>query len=110
MSFRKRGLELLELMRSRDEGWSAPELRRATGWSRPLIAAALHWLDDCGAVTMKLDEDRRRRWSANPDEDDGDDTLAVREEVELLESLVDDNQMLIELLGTIVDDSLDEAR
>jgi hypothetical protein len=83
VSFRKRGLELLELMRGldTDDAVHAIQLQRLTGFSRPLVVGAMCWLEDCGAVKLHLDDRGRHCWTvaAEPDED------------ALFESLVDDD-------------------
>jgi DNA-binding IclR family transcriptional regulator len=65
MFFKRRGLELLDLMHEHgaDWSWSLPELRRRSGWPRTSIIAALVWLEDTGAVTMQRDAERRKVWS-----------------------------------------------
>lgn len=67
--FKKQALALEKLIRELDDGAgvSAPQLRRSTGWSRALIAWALGWLEDVGAVEMHLDADKRKLWSAFPE-------------------------------------------
>jgi IclR helix-turn-helix domain len=65
MFFKRRGLELLDLMHEQgaERTWSLPELRRQTGWPRTSIIAALVWLEDTGAVVKLRDTENRKVWA-----------------------------------------------
>jgi hypothetical protein len=90
--FKKQALALEKLIRELDvdgTGVSAPQLRRNTGWSRAVIAWALGWLEDVGAVEVHLDADKRKLWSVLPEEPD-EVGLGESEPVDVFESLIGD--------------------
>jgi hypothetical protein len=94
MSFRKRGLEILEVMRSMEDGAivHAVELQRRTGFSRALIVGSLTWLEDCAAVKLHLDERGRHCWTVNAEEPE-EDSLVDPEPADLFESLADSGDL-----------------
>jgi hypothetical protein len=103
MSFKKRGLELLELMRTADSGtvFHGIELMRATGFSRALIVGSLTWLEDCQAVELHIDPRGRHCWTLADEEPDRDNLpdpepvvesyVGLDDSAEVLDSLRHDN-------------------
>jgi hypothetical protein len=91
MSFRKRAGELLEVIRSidTDDGVSVIDLMKATGYRRALVIGSLVWLEDCSAISMSLDEGRKR-WMALPEAEEvnsPDPGSAVLESLDYSETL-----------------------
>ncbi len=74
MSFKRRALEILAMMREMDtdDAVHAIQIQRQTGWSRSLVVGSMVYLEDVQAVVLHLDERGRHCWTVAvpaPDED-----------------------------------------